>query len=367
MKNISLAAIILALLFALSACVGENYFYDIAEHFSGGKYRREAEEDIDLYSYIENELINGNVEFVLKNVSGEDVFDVYKDVLGNHPELFWLGVGYSYETVTSRQKTTVTFECVHTDLEGLNEKKAAFESVVNSIVSEAEKRGSDYEKVLYVHDYIIDNTDYDQRIYDLLVSDDSPKTVYDASSAYGCLVNHSAICSGYAAAFQYIMQRLGIECGRVTGKKIGEGPHEWNYVFLDDAYYYIDVTWDDPVIDGTGGNKTYQFFCITTDELLETHEIDDNRFVPECTLNKYNYYVYNNLYMSYYDYGAFSEIYNNHMYDAKICVKFSNSDELHAAVNDLVEKQKIFEIANGKRRCTYSVGVGGRVLELIME
>lgn len=357
-------AVILFMILALSSCINTEYLKDIASQFNNAGF----ESDIDLYSYIENELLAGNTEFTVKNVSGDEVSRIYERVIGNHPELFWIGSLYSYETITNGRRISVNFNCTHSDSEGLDDKIILFNNVVNSVTAMAQNLGSDYEKALFVHDYIIDNTEYDSVIYDILMKDETHEYLYDAATAYGCLVNKKAICSGYAAAFQVIMQNLGIECGRVYGKKIGEGPHEWNYIMLDGDYYYVDVTWDDPVSQSGINTKTYQYFCVTTDDILETHIIDDDQeFIPVCTATEYNYYIYNNLYMEYYDFDSFSEIYLSHVNQNRISVKFSSEEELQAAKNDLITNQKIFEVTDGKRRCTYGVTGGGKVLEIIME
>ena len=73
------------------------------------------------------------------------------------------------------------------------------------------------------------------------------RITYDLSaemsqSAYSALVNGRTVCAGYARAFQYIMQRLGIPCYYCTGYA-GES-HAWNIVGMEDGYYNVDVTWD---------------------------------------------------------------------------------------------------------------------------
>ena len=58
------------------------------------------------------------------------------------------------------------------------------------------------------------------------------------------------MCAGYAKAYQLILNRMGIECGYITGNAVNDmvsGPHAWNYVRLDGNYYQVDVTWDDPL------------------------------------------------------------------------------------------------------------------------
>ena len=45
--------------------------------------------------------------------------------------------------------------------------------------------------------------------------------------------------------------------------------HVWNALKLNDGWYHLDLTWDDPITT-TGQNLLeYHYFLITTNELLE--------------------------------------------------------------------------------------------------
>ena len=58
-----------------------------------------------------------------------------------------------------------------------------------------------------------------------------------------------ALCDGYSLAYEYLLQRAGINCIVVSGYA---GPsaeetekHAWNLVQLDEEWYEVDATWDD--------------------------------------------------------------------------------------------------------------------------
>lgn len=63
------------------------------------------------------------------------------------------------------------------------------------------------------------------------------------------LVNHIGVCNGYALAYKYLLNEVGINCYMVTSESMN---HAWNLVELDGSYYHVDVTWDDPAWDLTG-------------------------------------------------------------------------------------------------------------------
>ena len=104
---------------------------------------------------------------------------------------------------------------------------------------------NDYEKIRQVHNWLIENIDYDSN----LVSEE-PYSIYSA------LLEGKAVCEGYARSFKYILDELGIPCVLVSGigtNSNGETEsHAWNYVQLNGNWYAVDVTWDDPIIIGNG-------------------------------------------------------------------------------------------------------------------
>lgn len=151
------------------------------------------------------------------------------------------------------------------------------------------RTGDDQIKNLkIVHDYLVESIEYDV---------DAGKNVYNI---YGALVNKKAVCEGYARAYKLILDDLGIPCiiacGTATNSEGDTESHAWNYVQVDGNWYAIDVTWDDPVISGTGtvsDNIKYRYFLVGSDQFFTDHFEDGNivseyKFVyPE--LNKANY------------------------------------------------------------------------------
>lgn len=126
---------------------------------------------------------------------------------------------------------------------------------------------SQYEQLKYLHDWIIDNFEYD--------------TTYkrkDIHNVYGAFANQKVVCEGYARTLKYVLDGLGIENVLVSGTATNSSgeteSHAWNYVKIDEKWYAVDVTWDDPVIKGNGKltNKLrYQYFLRGSDEFFKNH------------------------------------------------------------------------------------------------
>ena len=129
---------------------------------------------------------------------------------------------------------------------------------------------SDYDKIREVHYWLVNNIEYDSNL-----------EAEEPYSISGALTEGKAVCEGYARAFKYIMDGLGIPCVLVSGTATNSSglteSHAWNYVYLNDQWYAIDVTWDDPIIIGDGyipDDTMYQYFLKGRNTFLTTHVED---------------------------------------------------------------------------------------------
>ena len=131
---------------------------------------------------------------------------------------------------------------------------------------------SDYEKIREVHNWLINNVEYDMDL--------ESEEPYSIS---GALTEGKAVCEGYARSFKYIMDELQIPCVLVSGigtNSNGETEsHAWNYVQLNGTWYAIDVTWDDPIIVGNGyvsESTKYKHFLKGSNTFFTSHQEDGN-------------------------------------------------------------------------------------------
>ena len=145
------------------------------------------------------------------------------------------------------------------------------EQVKNQII--ANKTGNTYQDIKMVHDYLLDNLEYDTSI--------SRPHIY---TIYGALINKVCVCEGYARAFKYIMDSLNIPCVMVMGEGTNsQGQrenHAWNYVQIDGRWFAIDATWDDPVVQGGGrasNESRYKYFLKGSSTFNQDH-VPNGRF-----------------------------------------------------------------------------------------
>lgn len=121
------------------------------------------------------------------------------------------------------------------------------------------------ENIKNIHDYIIKNS-----IYDTNRSENNIKT-YKSDIAYGPLIEGYGICGGYTDAMQLFLEEMGIK-----NFKISSDTHVWNAVYLNNQWYHLDLTWDDPITPGRLDILSHDFFLISTDKLLEIEKTEHN-------------------------------------------------------------------------------------------
>lgn len=204
--------------------------------------------------------------FDLHQLDVEQIGAIFTEVLTDHPEFFWTrdvkitGIHFAFASFITLEVNSLC------EPSALPTMALQMNTVTDYIVQQAEQYETDREKALYVHDYLIMNCAYDETTYDL---QDTESLSY---TAYGCLVDQSAVCGGYAEAYQLILNRLGIPCGVITGTAVnesGSGYHAWNYIQLGDEYYMVDTTWDDPL--GYTGPYMHDYFCLTEEQMGKDH------------------------------------------------------------------------------------------------
>lgn len=310
-------------------------------------YKSLTEKQKDVYNQLSKQVGDRDkVRYRIKNCNEKDLLAGYKAYQLDNPQYMWLASGYAYSTF-DKKNYKVTPNLFGKGIADYWSMYDEVEMAVKDVVDAASELPTDYEKALYVHDYLAEHTKYDFDALDQLNKDGfETKDFYPASTAYGVFHNNIAVCSGFSSAFQIIMTKLNIECGTVSGAKDDGSSHGWNYVNLDGDYYYIDVTWDLPSSDNSnndGGLVSHTYFCITTDELLYDHAIADEEVVPDCIATRLNYFVYNDLYLESYDFFKASKIIKSQKGD-EIYIKFGSEDEAKRAQKDLIDKRKIFVI-----------------------
>ncbi|QTD40896.1 DUF5050 domain-containing protein [Sporosarcina sp. Te-1] len=244
--------------------------------FSGTPHAA-AKQTSSSYSMIRNALLNAQPtgQFDTSEMTYEEVSDIIERVLQENPEILY----YKDAKVWSNGNIEFTYSLPSST--AIAHQKQ-LRTKVKSILKSVNKPGSsDFDKVKAIHDYLVHNVAYDAGNY-------KQSTVPAASyTAYGSLINGTAVCDGYTKAAQLLMNQLGIENHYVSGFANGE-EHSWNLVKLDGNYYFMDITWDDPLPDRKG-NTRYTYFLVTSQSLKKDHSWEEKNW-PRATSNKYAFF-----------------------------------------------------------------------------
>ncbi len=143
---------------------------------------------------------------------------------------------------------------------------AGAEAQAREINSKILKSGmTDFDKVKAIHDWIINNTQYD---VNGVKSGNVPETSFTAK---GLFDTHVAVCDGYSKAFELMTSLAGIEVNRVLGTASSGGrivSHSWNQVKIDGKWYNMDVTWDDPTDGDSPGNYLFYTYFLVPDSMI---------------------------------------------------------------------------------------------------
>lgn len=191
----------------------------------------------------------------------------------------------------------------------------AVTNAVNTIVNNVRSMGlSDYEAMVYIHDYICDSTTYDFNA--MYHPNDNPNSF----SAYGALVGGKCVCQGYALAFYRVCKELGYDV-RFVSSDPNVGKHAWNLINLDGKYYFVDCTWDDSAKDGIKEDSPYAYFLVDYTRLMANDE------------GTYSHLLFSDLYSDSYFTNKYTNNFSPSSYDANTTQLLSKSKVYMPAVD----------------------------------
>ena len=265
----------------------------------------EAQEEVIGELYPDTELIQTAIEAIDRD----------------YPEYFWFSGSGRIET-TLMGDTPIRAEYrpeYLMDRETRSEVQARINAWESGCLAGLPQGASDYEKALHVYRYIIDHADY--------------QTV-EGNSIVNIMVDGKGLCGCYAKTAQYLLNRMGMDCAYISGRAGGDS-HAWNLIWPDGVPCWMDVTWGDPVFEGgqSSDGPSYEYFGITTADLLRNHRIDPGQNEPDCVSEDYHYFRRSGLYFESYDEGALVNAMAATLAsgESRVCLRFSDGEWQEAA------------------------------------
>ena len=200
----------------------------------------------------------------IDNISPNEFNNVYRAIYLDHPEIFWMDSYLTIKTLTNNVNTNREIDLYYShSLEEAKEIKSRIEVKYNEIIEEAKKQDNDFKKIKYVHDKLIEISQY---------HDYTEEEISQYQSIVSIFETGNTVCAGYAYGFKFIMDQLGIKtiCTHDISNEDTSKNHIWNMVELYGKWYNLDITWDNKK-DSEG--IIYDYFLKDNDEFYTNHRM----------------------------------------------------------------------------------------------
>lgn len=159
---------------------------------------------------------------------------------------------YNFRFYVMDKTSGVYYMRVSTNIQVSDKAYPSVGDIVNAAVKKCSKEtdGSDYEKALWLHDWLLQQLDYDYSL--------------KWSSAESALTRKLGTCQAYESAYSKLLTAAGITNAETRDTYDG---HTWNAMKLDGKWYQVDCTWDDTKDNYYNFDPTHLYFGLT-DELM---------------------------------------------------------------------------------------------------
>ncbi len=300
-------------------------------------YSQLSEDDKQIYKEILSGLNSNTAEIYLHGDDADRANQILQYVMRDHPEIFWSDGSATTTSYSGLHSYTVMKANYQYDENARSSMQAQIDQAVAECLSGISQDASDYDKILYVYEYIIHSVEYNL-------------DASDNQNIYSVFVGKESVCAGYSKATQYLLQKLGVFCTYVIGTAGDDNQaHAWNLVSCNGEYYYVDTTWGDPTFLAEEGEEVaaeekiaYDYMLCDETELFKNHTPDTSVELPNCTHMDYNYYVVNGDYYTSFEPEAILQKMNDVISSggSTSVIKFSSAD-LYAAARESIFQETI--------------------------
>lgn len=247
-------------------------------------YRTLPPQDQEMYMQIFQCIQNDHqsVRFPVPRINGklpstEHMLYLMLRVVWDNPQIYFFD---ATNAVLHYNERSIPAMCTleYTDYFTLYQDQQIYQTLLmraDLILQDAACCRTDYQKVRYIHDYLVRNVRYM-----FSISKTNTLENMSARTVVGPILNNIAVCAGYAKAFKLLCDQLGLCCFYIRGQGFtGEtwGNHGWNVVMLDGQFYHVDVTWDSLDYQRTG-RLSYRYFLRCDAVMDDDHRWDRSMF-----------------------------------------------------------------------------------------
>ncbi len=159
---------------------------------------------------------------------------IYQQVI-KQPEFFYVGNEFRFRYLSDTGEIVSVTPTYTMRGETLVTAQRTYAAKLDEILAGVSADWTDFEKALYFHDYLAVYFQYDETL--------------TIANTYDFLVKGQGVCQAYTLTYQALLDAVGIQNDRAVSESMD---HTWNLICLDDKWYHVDVTWDDPTPDQFG-------------------------------------------------------------------------------------------------------------------
>ncbi len=183
-----------------------------------------------------------------KGITKSIVIELFQAIIYDNPQFYWItGTGLTFPQSEGAGKYTLRF-AVNSNYRSAEARRNVNNAIKSEIEGYAEMLGSKkntFFKLAALNDVLAENTKYDVN-----------KEDDDRANIVGCLKDHLCVCDGYSKSFMLISNALGI----ADSVKATTYAHAWNAVNFDGSWYFIDVTFNDVILNGSVDNDNHEYW-----------------------------------------------------------------------------------------------------------
>lgn len=228
-----------------------------------------------VYQAIQIGLESLTESFEVPWIEGDRLSDIFYQLRLDCPAMFYAsGFQYSFYANSSviRMKPAYLF-----DKNKIKEHQNAMNSRVEKLARPAREL-SEWDKELYIHDFICENVTYDKL-----------KKQY-SHEIIGPLGQGVGVCEGIAKSVKILCDALSLPCIVVISENNPEKKikyrHAWNLIRIQGVWYHLDCTFDNSL-----GKKDprYDYFNLDDKSIFKDHE-PVIYSIPSCEKGERAYY-----------------------------------------------------------------------------
>ena len=213
--------------------------------------------ELETYEVIENALRTLQPAVALDDVTPEQFEQIWRMVLFDNPDIFWVGNRYIYLPTYENGPLIGGFSYWDTDFARIKAKHARYVSEVAGIVEECREENQTQEDLLKaLMDKVCSKLQYEST-----VNDQNVEPLFGANDG-------KTVCTGYAKAMKILCDAAGIDCVLMYGKSYlddnDDGRHVWNMCRADGMVEYVEATWADTGEEASGS------YCVQNGTLFVT-------------------------------------------------------------------------------------------------